>query len=200
MTQLRRRYRQLGNQDERSPLRVAFSSQDGKGMAVTSRVKRELYARFCGRLEVKFLRPTRQLKCGGRSLGFGTVELSLLDHVHRLDAGNQDARAAKGLESEHRPHDPLDGPMVLFDDVVEVFRLAQLDVRAGVGTHAPDGRRVGAALVDGDLLGHTVKIDGAFEEAPRRSVVSVSPKQKVDRGTGTIDGSVQVFPRPATLM
>ena len=33
-----------------------------QGMAGTSRVNREVYARFCGRLEVKFLRPTRQPK------------------------------------------------------------------------------------------------------------------------------------------
>ena len=30
-------------------------------MAGTSRVNREVYARFCGRLVVKFLRPTRRL-------------------------------------------------------------------------------------------------------------------------------------------
>src|SRR3954447_6718963 len=36
-----------------------LSSQDGRAMA--SRVNREVYARFCGRLEVKFLRPTRRL-------------------------------------------------------------------------------------------------------------------------------------------
>jgi len=30
-------------------------------MAGTSRVNREVYARFCGRLEVKFLRPTRRV-------------------------------------------------------------------------------------------------------------------------------------------
>jgi hypothetical protein len=29
-------------------------------LARTSRVNREVYARFCGRLEVKFLRPTQQ--------------------------------------------------------------------------------------------------------------------------------------------
>ena len=39
-----------------------------------------------------------------------------------------------------------------------------------------------------------MKFDGAFEETPRRTEVSMSPKQKVDRGTGTIDGPVQVFP------
>src|SRR4051794_6465440 len=36
-----------------------LSSQEGRAMA--SRVNREVYARFCGRLEVKFLRPTRRL-------------------------------------------------------------------------------------------------------------------------------------------
>ena len=36
-----------------------LSSRDGREMA--SRVNREVYVRFCGRLEVKFLRPTRRL-------------------------------------------------------------------------------------------------------------------------------------------
>src|SRR3954447_4299736 len=35
-----------------------LSSQGGR--ATASRGNREVYARFCGRLEVKFLRPTRQ--------------------------------------------------------------------------------------------------------------------------------------------
>ncbi len=33
-------------------------------MAGTSRVNREVYARFCGRLEVKSLRPTRRFPAG----------------------------------------------------------------------------------------------------------------------------------------
>jgi hypothetical protein len=35
--------------------------------------------------------------------------------------------------------------VVLFDDVVEVFVLAQQDIDAGIGLDAIDGRRVGAA-------------------------------------------------------
>ena len=64
-------------------------------------------------------------------MGFGTVELAFLDDVHRLDARQNDACAAERFEAHHRPHDPLDGPVVLLDDVVEVLRLAQLDVCAG---------------------------------------------------------------------
>ena len=139
MTQLRRRYRQLGDQDERSPSRVALSSQDGKGTAVTSRVKRELYARLCGRLEVKFLRPTRQLVRWRRGLVFDSAELAFANHVHGLDAGDQDARAAEGLESEHRTGDAFDGSVVLLDEVVEVLRLAQFNHQPAVGLNAGDG-------------------------------------------------------------
>ena len=134
-----------------------------------------------------------KLGCGGRSMSFGAVELFVPDPVHRLDAGEEDARAAKGLEPHHRLRDLLDGLVVLLDDVVEVLRPAQPDVCAGVSAHSLDGRLVGAALVAGDRLRHAVQFDGALEEAPRRREASVSPKQKVDRGTGTVDGSVQVL-------
>src|SRR3954470_21377892 len=52
-----------------------LSSQEGRAMAGTSRVNREVYARFCGRLEVKFLRPTRRL--GTPSSGSSAVEILL---------------------------------------------------------------------------------------------------------------------------
>lgn len=42
--------------------------------------------------------------------------------------------------------------MVLLDDVVQVFRLTQLDGQAAVGHQALHGGGIGAALVDGDLL------------------------------------------------
>jgi hypothetical protein len=60
--------------------------------------------------------------------------------VHGLDAGDQPGGAAEGLEPEHRPHDSPDCSVVLFDDVVEVLRLAQLNVRTAVGAQAGDCR------------------------------------------------------------
>ena len=62
-----------------------------------------------------------------------------------------------------------------------------------------DGCRVGAALVDRDLLGQAVQFDGAFEESPRRHVVSVSPKQEVDRVAITINSRYKSFHSPPTL-
>jgi hypothetical protein len=126
-------------------------------------------------------------------MAFSAVELALLDHVHQLNAGNEDTRAAKGFEPEHRAHNAFDRSVVLLHDVVEVSALAQFDVRAGVGLDAQDGSGVGAALVDGDFLGHTVQADGLFEKASRSCVISLGAKQKIDRIFVAIDGSVQVL-------
>ena len=109
-----------------------------------------------------------ELVSSGRCSVFEQIELALLEHVHGLDACNEGASAAKRLESEHGSHDAFDRPMVLLDEVVEVFRLTHLDVYAAVSTHVEDRRRVGATLVDRDLLGHAVQADGTLEEASRR--------------------------------
>ena len=57
----------------------------------------------------------------------------------------------------------------MLDDVVQILRLPQLNIKASVGVDAANGSRVGATLVDRDLLGQTVQIDGALQVAPRRN-------------------------------
>ena len=109
-------------------------------------------------------------------------------------------RAAKGLESQHGSHDAFDGSVVQLDDVIEALDPAHLDVRAGVGLNAFDGRRVRTALADSDLFGHAVQIDGALQQAPRGGAVPLGVQQKIDRVAVTVDRSVQVFPLAATLM
>ena len=53
-------------------------------------------------------------------LPFGAVQLPLADHVHGLDARNEFASATDVLEPQHWPHDSLDGPVILLDEVVGV--------------------------------------------------------------------------------
>ena len=83
----------------------------------------------------------------------GAVHLPLLDHVHGLDAGNNNAGTPKRLELQYRSSDCLDCSVILLDDVVQVFVFAHQDINAGVGFHAFNGRSIGATLVDGDLAG-----------------------------------------------
>jgi hypothetical protein len=46
--------------------------------------------------------------------------------------------------------------MILFDDIIEVFDLTDLDASLRFGIVAFDRRRVGTALVDRDLLRRSV--------------------------------------------
>src|SRR5277367_3498280 len=104
-----------------------------------------------------------------------------------------------GREPRHRPHDALDGTVVRLDGVVEVFALPHLDVSLVLGVVAVDGRSVGAALVDRDLLGFAVLTDRALQKATRRRPISASREQKVHRVTIAINGTVQIFPFAADL-
>ncbi len=137
---------------------------------------------------------------GGRSFVFEAIELALVDHVHGLDAGDQGTRAAKVLEPEHGSDDALDRPVILFDDIVELLALPQLDLGAQVSAQAHDGRCIGPALVDRDLVGDTVQIHGALEETSGSSAVAVRTQQEVDRLASAIDRAVKVLPLTVTKM
>jgi hypothetical protein len=72
--------------------------------------------------------------------------------MHELDAGKRHRRRPEGFETEHWSRQSFDGSMILFDDVVEVFDLTDLNGRSEFSVVAHNRSRVGAALVDRDLL------------------------------------------------
>ena len=61
---------------------------------------------------------------------------------------------------------PFDRPVVLLDDVVQVFVLEHQDVNTGISLDTFNSRRVGTAIVNGDFLGQAVLADGALQKAP----------------------------------
>jgi hypothetical protein len=72
--------------------------------------------------------------------------LVLGDHVHQFDAAQQDAGTTKILEAQHGPRAPLDRLMVLLDQIVEIFRPADLDGRFTIGIDRFERGEIGAAL------------------------------------------------------
>jgi hypothetical protein len=84
--------------------------------------------------------------------------------------------------------------MILFNDVVEILDLADLDSRVMVGIVADDRRRVGAAFVDRDLLRwNTMTTDGLAQEARRGFTIPSGCQQEVYRGARLVDRAIQVF-------
>jgi hypothetical protein len=66
----------------------------------------------------------RKLLKRGEAVG---MELPFSDHVRGLDPSQGRLGRMEGLETKHRARDPLYEAMVLFNDVVEVFDLQDLD-------------------------------------------------------------------------
>ncbi|MGF6935951.1 hypothetical protein OKW41_005113 [Paraburkholderia sp. UCT70] len=58
---------------------------------------------------------------------FRRYHLPFPDHVDHVDAGQDDAGTPEILETQHRPDDAFDGPVVLLDNVVQILWLADLD-------------------------------------------------------------------------
>jgi hypothetical protein len=49
------------------------------------------------------------------------LRLSFGDRMHQFDAAQQDPGAAKSLRSQHGARASPDRPMVLLDEVIEIF-------------------------------------------------------------------------------
>ena len=69
--------------------------------------------------------------------------------------------------------DSFDIAVVIFNDIVQAFVLSHQDVKAGVGLHTLSGRCIGTAIVDCDLLGNALLVDGTLQKAPSSSLVSL---------------------------
>ncbi|MGF6969528.1 hypothetical protein OKW43_006623 [Paraburkholderia sp. WC7.3g] len=83
--------------------------------------------------------------------------------------------------------------MVLFDQVIEIFRLADVDGRFTIGI---DRGEIGAAFVDGYRLVYTVLDDRFLKVAPGRQFVPMGALQRVDNVGVLVDGPVQLPPFP----
>ena len=81
-------------------------------------------------------------------------ELPFADAVHRLDAGDGGRSIAELLEAEHHSDALLDASVVLLNEVVEIFRRADLGPAAALVFFEAFPRRPmrGLITVERDLL------------------------------------------------
>ena len=100
--------------------------------------------------------------------------------MHCLDTSNEDSSTPKRLEAQHRLGDYFDDGVVLLDDVVQVIVLSHQDVNVGVGLHTFNGRCIRAALVDGDLLGQALQVDGTLPKAPSSGQIALGCEKNVN--------------------
>src|SRR3954471_6532779 len=78
--------------------------------------------------------------------------LSLSDHRHPLVASQRSSRGWQTAKAQPRPDQALDAPMILFDEVVQVFDLPQPGEPPQLtpALHRRDRGRIGRILVNRD--------------------------------------------------
>ena len=100
------------------------------------------------------------------------AHLSLADHLDDFNTLEGGVCTVEGFEAKCRSRFLFDGPMGLFDDIVEVFALPNFDVCARFIVVSLNRRGVGATLVNVDLHRCAVVADSLPQEAKSCSLVS----------------------------
>ena len=120
--------------------------------------------------------------------------------MHEFDAGDRNRRVPKSLEAEHWTQTKLDGSMVLFNQIIEVFRRSQLGpIAASMCGEELPGRSVRSLIA--------IERDGARQpalalkrppkEGFRGSDIPLGAQQEIDGLSIAVDGAIEVS--PATL-
>jgi hypothetical protein len=85
---------------------------------------------------------------GRRADSASAFHLPFGDHIYQFDAGQQDSRTAKRLETRHGPRASLDCLIVLLDYVLEISD-GRILMGFTIGTDCFGSREIGTAFVDG---------------------------------------------------
>lgn len=88
------------------------------------------------------------------------------------------------FEAKHGPCDALYEPVILFEDVVEVFLLPDgnqlpITLKFEDHIHRLKTRKIGATFVDVDQTRMAICRDSLLEETPRRSRVAAFGEHKI---------------------
>ncbi len=113
--------------------------------------------------------------------------------MHQLDTLQSGPGRTKSFETEHRPNNALDGPVVLFNQVVQIL-LADLDFVANFFLECIKSGLISAALVDRDFVRQAVLPYRFPEKAQRGLLIAVDGEQEIDGLACFVDGAVEISP------
>ena len=84
--------------------------------------------------------------------------------------------------------------MILFDNIVQVLALTNLNALVFISVVLFDSGSNGAALVDIYQAGFTVGADRLVEKSPGRLLITVHSEQEIDCLALLVDGAIEIFP------
>src|ERR1017187_480806 len=130
------------------------------------------------------------------------VELAFVDPAKQFDAGDHDHRRREPFEAEHRTNAKFHATVVLFDQVIQIFRRPHLGLRwqLAIGLHLAHGamRRRVAVQCDGPR-GRPLTLDSLAKKRLGRAHITMAAQAKVHGPSSAINGPVKVHPLATDL-
>ena len=111
-------------------------------------------------------------------------EITFSDYVDQFNFSEGGCRCFKRFETQHRPDPTFDEPVILFNDVIEVFLLHHLEWYLATEAiqhyvYGFDTGCVGPAFVDENLLRQSVRFERSDEGFRHSSFFSALRSQEV---------------------
>lgn len=122
--------------------------------------------------------------------------------MHEFDTGNRNRRALKSLEPEHRTQTKFDGPMILFDQIIQIFRGAYLRPLATrmVAKDFPGRPMRSLITIECDLARQSaLASEGPPEKRFGSRDIALGAEQEIDSLSLLIDGTVEISPADFNL-
>jgi hypothetical protein len=118
--------------------------------------------------------------------------------MSKLDAGNRDSRVLERLEARHRRTASLYRPMILLNQVIEIFVRPHFDIPPArmFTSQQPQRATAGDVSIERHFARHARKRgrERLAKERLRSRDSAVSAKQEIHRLTVLVDGAIQVVP------
>src|ERR1700761_2519612 len=99
--------------------------------------------------------------------------------MNHFNSAQNDRCRAEGLEAQHWPNATFDSSVVLLNDVVEIFALANFDLGLVLGIVGVDGGSIRAALIDRDHARKAMTLDGTSKKAQCGLAITLGGDQEV---------------------
>ena len=126
------------------------------------------------------------------------ARLPFADHMNRFITGDRAPCSAEGAKMLTCAKPTFDGPVVLFQDIIEVLYRTVLTIllKGAFGFEPCDRQRITSVLVGIDYAGREMVLSaqGFRQKALSRCCVAFSRQKKVDRRTAGVHSPVQIYP------
>src|SRR5271168_3644198 len=140
---------------------------------------------------------------GVRAEALGQTKLAFDDLVNQLYAGQDPPCVEEALEAEHRAHAAFYPPVILFDNVVQVGTVSNLDgivptvIEFIIHAHAPQSGMGGLEAIQGNYSPLAVALESFTEEGLGGGDVTRSTEVGFDGFALFINSAVEVHPLTA---